>query len=52
MQMEVDKDQFDTILGKLLKASPLPKAAIPPKRARRPRSDRPKQGTEPQSPKR
>jgi len=27
--MEVDKTQFDALLGKLIKAKPLPKAAIP-----------------------
>jgi hypothetical protein len=32
--MEVDKTQFDAVLGKLLKAPPLPKSAIP-KKARR-----------------
>ena len=31
--MQVDKQQFDTMLGKLLKAAPLPKAEIAPKRA-------------------
>ena len=31
--MEVDKQQFDAMLGKLLKAAPLPKAEIAPKRA-------------------
>jgi hypothetical protein len=31
--MQVDKRQFDALLGKLLAAKPLPKAAIAPKRA-------------------
>jgi hypothetical protein len=48
--MKVDKIQFDTLLGKLLKAPPLPKASIPPKRVRL-RSDRPTQEAEPKSPK-
>jgi hypothetical protein len=39
--MEVDKTQFDELLGKLLKAKPLPKAAIP-KKARRKAADLPK----------
>lgn len=30
-QMQVDKQEFDTLLGKLLKSEPLPKAAIAPK---------------------
>lgn len=43
--MEVDKTQFDELLGKLIKAKPLPKDAIP-KKARRKRAvqpDSPKQ---------
>jgi hypothetical protein len=43
--MEVDKTQFDEVLGKLLKAPPLPKSAIPTKRDR-PKSVRPKLGTQ------
>jgi hypothetical protein len=31
MQMKVDKTQFDELLGRLLKAKPLPKSAIPKK---------------------
>ena len=45
MQMKVDKTQFDELLGKLIKAKPLPKAEIP-KKARRKRaaqSEKPKQ---------
>ena len=49
--MEVDKQAFDALLGKLLKTPPLPKAAIP-KTARRPRSDRPQREPQPQTPKR
>ena len=48
--MEVDKTQFDELLGKLLKAKPLPKAAIP-KKVRR-KADRPKSGPERQKPSR
>jgi hypothetical protein len=46
--MEVEKFKFDAVLGKLLKAKPLPRAAIPAKKARRQKSDRPKQA-EPES---
>lgn len=35
----VPREAFDNLLGKLLKAKPLPKSAIPPKRAHR-KSDR------------
>lgn len=31
--MQVDKREFDAVLGKLLKSEPLPKAAIAPKKA-------------------
>ena len=31
--MQVDKQKFDALLGKLIAAKPLPKAAIAPKRA-------------------
>ena len=33
--MEVDKTQFDNLLGKLLEAKPLPKSAIPKKALRK-----------------
>jgi hypothetical protein len=46
--IEVPKADFDALLGKLLKAEPLPKAAIP-KKALRQRSDRPKNPPQPES---
>jgi hypothetical protein len=32
--MQVDKQKFDALLGKLLTAKPLPKASISPKKGR------------------
>lgn len=36
--MQVDKQKFDALLGKLLKSEPLPKAAIAPKKASLPQT--------------
>jgi hypothetical protein len=38
----VPREAFENVLGKLLKAKPLPKAAIPPKRVRPKSSTHPK----------
>jgi hypothetical protein len=45
MQMEVNKTQFDELLGKLLKSKPLPKSEIPRKAHRK--ADQPKQSDQP-----
>lgn len=38
MKTKVEKEKFDAILGKLLKAEPLPKSAIAPKKASLPQA--------------